>query len=295
MLMKILDLSSHNGNEVTDWNAVKNSVDGVILRVGYRGYGSGKLVADKKFAEFAQACKRVGLPFGVYFMSQAINEAEATEEAMYSVYKAQEYGATLPVFIDSEDGDGTAKVVRADGLSKAARTKVAKAFCDTVNGLGCVAGVYASESWFTGRLNYEELTKYYIWVADYGKNTGVKNSTIALRKYDMHQYTSRARISGINDGVDMSEMYTPVGVSGGTGNVNTEIKVNDEETYNMKTIKKGSKGAAVKIWQIIVGVTPDGDFGAKTDRATREFQKAKGLTMDGIVGRNSWRAGLESV
>lgn len=68
-----------------------------------------------------------------------------------------------------------------------------------------------------------------------------------------------------------------------------------EEAYDMPTIKKGSKGKAVKIWQIIVGVEPDGDFGSKTLSATKTFQKAKGLTVDGIVGGNSWSAGLESV
>lgn len=71
--------------------------------------------------------------------------------------------------------------------------------------------------------------------------------------------------------------------------------VNTEEVYDMPTIRKGSKGKAVKIWQIIIGVSADGDFGAKTEKATKEFQKAKGLTMDGVVGKNSWKAGLESV
>lgn len=68
-----------------------------------------------------------------------------------------------------------------------------------------------------------------------------------------------------------------------------------EETYNMKTIKKGSKGTAVKIWQIIVGVEPDGSFGSDTERATKDFQRANSLTVDGIVGAKSWRAGLEAV
>lgn len=74
-----------------------------------------------------------------------------------------------------------------------------------------------------------------------------------------------------------------------------ETDKSNEESYNMETIKKGAKGKAVKIWQIIVGVTPDGDFGNNTDKATRVFQKAHGLTIDGIVGANSWKAGLESV
>lgn len=67
------------------------------------------------------------------------------------------------------------------------------------------------------------------------------------------------------------------------------------EDYDMKTIKKGSKGKSVKVWQIIVGVSPDGEFGDKTDKATKTFQKAQGLTADGIVGNKTWNAGLKSI
>ena len=68
----------------------------------------------------------------------------------------------------------------------------------------------------------------------------------------------------------------------------------EEETYNMKKIKKGSKGTAVKIWQIIVGVEADGSFGPATETATKNWQRKNGLSPDGIVGAKSWRAGLES-
>lgn len=56
------------------------------------------------------------------------------------------------------------------------------------------------------------------------------------------------------------------------------------------TIRRGSKGPDVAAWQKIVGVTSDGDFGPKTEAATKAWQAARGLTADGIVGPKTWGA-----
>lgn len=73
------------------------------------------------------------------------------------------------------------------------------------------------------------------------------------------------------------------------------VQKEESEEYDMTTIKRGSKGKAVKVWQIIVGATPDGTFGSKTESATKNWQTSHGLTPDGIVGPKSWKAGLESL
>lgn len=84
---------------------------------------------------------------------------------------------------------------------------------------------------------------------------------------------------------------TPVG-----GNTEkAESKAEQQEDYDMKVIKKGAKGNAVKVWQIIVGANPDGIFGSGTESATRTWQKSKGLSVDGIAGPKSWKTGLESL
>ena len=64
-------------------------------------------------------------------------------------------------------------------------------------------------------------------------------------------------------------------------------------TYS--TIKKGSTGDDVKVAQTLLNakgasLTVDGDFGTLTDTATRAFQTANGLTVDGIIGANTWAA-----
>lgn len=77
-----------------------------------------------------------------------------------------------------------------------------------------------------------------------------------------------------------------------SGSVVSAIK---EEVYDMPVIKVGSRGKAVMIWQIIIGAECDGIFGSGTESATKSYQKKNGLTVDGIVGKNSWKVGLESV
>ena len=64
----------------------------------------------------------------------------------------------------------------------------------------------------------------------------------------------------------------------------------------MTTIKNGSKGSDVTLLQTELNkfgsynLATDGIFGAKTDAAVRDFQKKKGLDVDGIVGPKTWEA-----
>lgn len=89
---------------------------------------------------------------------------------------------------------------------------------------------------------------------------------------------------------------TPVTTASANQPAVKAAEVNQEsEEYNMKTIRKGSKGNMVKVWQIIVGATPDGNFGGGTESKTKSWQSNHGLSADGVVGPKSWKAGLESL
>src|SRR5262245_7971580 len=54
------------------------------------------------------------------------------------------------------------------------------------------------------------------------------------------------------------------------------------------TLRRGDSGEAVMVIQRIVGAVVDGQFGARTEAAVREFQRRHGLVPDGIVGPKSW-------
>lgn len=59
------------------------------------------------------------------------------------------------------------------------------------------------------------------------------------------------------------------------------------------TVKKGAKGNITRLIQerlVSVGfsLTVDGDFGSTTLAKVKKFQSNRGLTSDGIVGKNTW-------
>ena len=56
----------------------------------------------------------------------------------------------------------------------------------------------------------------------------------------------------------------------------------------MTTLRLGSRGDDVKTLQTKLNLIADGIYGPITDEAVRAFQKANNLTVDGIVGTNTW-------
>ncbi len=183
-----IDVSKYQPN--INWKEVKESgVEFVIIRMGYRGYGSGKIVEDPYFRKHLQGAKAAGLKVGIYFFSQAVDEKEAVEEASACLNAIAGQRLDYPIFFDSEYSTGS-KTGRADGLSKGERTACAIAFCETIRNGGYRPGVYASSSWFNHQLSYSALTGYTIWNAHYGVSSSPINCHI-------WQYTGNGRVNGV--------------------------------------------------------------------------------------------------
>lgn len=195
-ILKVIDVSEFNG--AIAWQNVAKACDGAIIRAGYRGYGSGTLVTDENFKSNIKAAKAAGIPIGVYFYTQAISEIEARDEARYTMELVKGYKLTLPIFIDSEDGNNGAGRADSGKLSRAKRTAIIKAFCEEIQKEGYAAGVYASEWWLNNLLDISKLKNFYLWVAKYS----TYEPNVA---WDAWQYTSAGRIDGVTGGVDISD------------------------------------------------------------------------------------------
>ena len=192
-----IDVSKWNGE--IDWDKVKNAgVEFVIIRAGYRGSVTGSLVEDPYFDRNMKGAAASGIPVGVYFFTQAVNEVEAVEEASAVLQLIREYHLEYPVFIDTEGAGGNG---RADGLDAETRTLVCEAFCRTISNAGNQAGVYASRNWYNNNLQTDKLENYCIWLAEY------RSVPIYQGYYQMWQYTSKGSIDGISGNVDMNISY----------------------------------------------------------------------------------------
>lgn len=198
-----IDVSYYQGN--IDWKKVKNSgVEFVIIRVGYRGYGSaGTLVEDPKFKTYLDGATKAGLKVGVYFYTQAITTAEAQEEAKFVLDRIKGYSLQMPIYYDIESVDYDTGRLDSAGLSKAQKTALCTAFCDTIIKSGYSAGVYANYTWLNYYIDGAGLgRKYPIWLAHYTSNTNYD------QRMDMWQYSGSGTVSGISAYTDVNVWYS---------------------------------------------------------------------------------------
>ena len=195
-----IDVSSYQGN--IDFEAVKASgVDFVIIRLGYRGYETGKIVYDKNAFTNLEKAAAAGLEIGVYFFSQAITLEEAEEEAYFVLKAIEDYNITMPVVYDWESvSDPDARTANMDPETL---TKCCKVFLETIQFSGYRAMLYFNRRQAQYHMDLSYLKDYEFWLAAY---TDRMEFPYEIR---MWQYTSSGRVPGIEGDVDIN-VYFPV-------------------------------------------------------------------------------------
>ena len=250
-MKNIVDISYSQG-KITDsqWQYFKDNLTGLILRFGYRGYSNGVLRLDKCLTYNIFKCQQYGIPYGLYFFSQAVNKQEGIEEANSIINSQYFKDATLGIWFDTElanDGNG-----RADNISVKSRTEAAKGVCETISSHGKKAGVYASSSWLKSRIDMNQLP-YPVWVAHYSGTYSYKKNVV------LWQYTSdnTMNIPGF-ERLDCNKI------------IDESFFVSTPVTDVVKTKKD-----YVKSIQSALGVIADGIVGTNTINATITISKTK--------------------
>mgnify|MGYP004457512051 CR=1 FL=1 len=193
-----VDVSSYQGD--IDWQQVSDSgVSFAIIRAGGTYYGSGELYEDDNLLKNIDGARAAGLRVGVYFFSQAIDEAEARREASYVVTLLEGRKLDLPVFFDWERiGNDTA---RTDEVENETLTSCAVAFCEQVEASGYKAGVYVYND--TGYYGYDlaRLQNYMLW------GVGIGSYPYFYYAHDVWQYSYSGRVPGINADCDLDMLF----------------------------------------------------------------------------------------
>lgn len=172
-----IDISEHNGN--IDLSKYKDQF--VIIRAGW---GLGHL--DKKYRRNVKECERLGIPFGVYWYSYALDDRTAEKEAVSFIDIIKGDNVQLGAWLDMEDADGWKK---RNGWAPTKRgvSDIVVRFCGKVEEAGFYTGVYLSYSWLQYLDN--NTIPFDRWVAHWGTNDGGMHGD--YKKYgSIHQYTS---------------------------------------------------------------------------------------------------------
>lgn len=195
----VIDVSSWQGD--VDWAKAKaDGVEGAIIRLGY-GWGN---YADAKAQRNINECKRLGIPFGIYWYSYAEDAGGAKHEGSDVVSKLRQMDVSpndlkYPVYYDLERWTWTG---HTPPTNPNVYNGIVNAWYGALQSGGYQnLGVYSYTSYLQGPLNNANIYAKTRWVAQYGPRMEFTAFGTNDRGW---QYTESGQINGISGSVDMN-------------------------------------------------------------------------------------------
>lgn len=227
----VIDVSSWQGD--VDWAKAKaDGVEGAIIRLGF-GWGND---ADTKAQRNISECKRLGIPFGIYWYSYAEDADGAKHEGSDVVSKLRQMGVSpndlkYPVYYDLERWTWTGHTPPTDPN---VYNGIANAWYSALQSGGYQnLGVYSYTSYLQGPLNNANIYAKTRWVAQYGPRMEFTAFGTNDRGW---QYTSSGQINGISGNVDMSafgnKTYSVIKRLAGSTRYDTMVSVVSEGAWS---------------------------------------------------------------
>ena len=144
---------------------LKYDINYVYIRAGGRGYGEeGNFYTDPNFKIFIEECEFLGIPYGFYYIDEAITEEELDEEVKFIEEFLKENKTPmckLPLAIDVEDHDGKG---RAKDIWEDERAELVSSLISKFNEKNIDTIVYTNAN-IANEYLYTIDTKF--WVAYY--------------------------------------------------------------------------------------------------------------------------------
>ena len=194
-----VDVSAFQGN--INWSKVRASgIEFAIIRLGYRGYGSGKLVEDEYAKQNLSGAKAAGLKIGAYFFSQALNTKEVDEEIRFMLKILGDKSLDMPIILDWEIPAEDART--AGKMDARSLTDIQLHFCQVMTEKGYKPMVYFNWHQSENLYYLSELEDYPFWLALY------QDRMTYPWRVEMWQYSDKGTVPGINGPVDLN-VYMP--------------------------------------------------------------------------------------
>ena len=246
MAIKGIDVSEFQGN--IDWNKVKaDGIEFAILKLA-NIYDYDTNYKDSKFETNYKEAKKRGIKLGAYIYNYCNTVDTLRKGLEWAIKKLDGKKLDLPLYLDMEDKD-------IQGETKATLTNQCNEFAKMIEAAGYRAGVYANLNWLENELNPDNFDKdISVWVAQYYSKCEYAG------KYDIWQYTSSGKVSGISGNCDMNYLYNE-----------DIIKESGADTSDKKTIDELAE-------EVI-----DGKWGDGEDRKSK-LEKA-GYDYDAVQDR----------
>lgn len=192
IVKKGIDVSKWNGN--INWGKVKAAgIDFAIIRAGH-----GQSTIDAYFRKNADACKRLGIPFGVYWFSYALNAEMARNEARACLAAIKGYNLEYPVFFDYEYDSVTYSVKKGVTPTKSSVSIITDTFCLEIERSGYRTGIYTNLDFHKRYLDAALWSNNDMWAARY-----TTTPVDIADKAELWQYSSSGKVNGISGAVDL--------------------------------------------------------------------------------------------
>ncbi|WP_328917512.1 MULTISPECIES: GH25 family lysozyme [unclassified Streptomyces] len=280
------------GLDVSDWQGTVNwsSVHSAGATFAYVKATEGTTYTSPSFSGQYTGAYNAGLVHGAYHFAIPNNSTGAVQ-ADYFVGHGGGWsadGRTLPPALDIEYNPYGATCY---GLSQSAMVTWIRSFSDEVHArTGRYPAIYTTTDWWTtctGNNSGFGATNP-LWVARYTGSVGTLPAGWSAQT--IWQYADSGTFPGDQDSFNGSAAALTA-FAKGTGGTPPP----PPPSAGWPTVKQGQSGEAVRAIQYLLNahgtsLTVDGQFGPGTDTAVRTFQSAHSLTVDGIVGTNTWKA-----